>query len=75
MASGWFLGRDLFEENMALRCEVKALTYKVETFKSGEFRIRKHMRLAAVKASTTLGYLRLPLVYQFWHFWFCYLVL
>lgn len=54
MASAYFLGRNLFEENMALRCEVKALAYKVETFKSGE----RYLKLQEDYRCVERGYIR-----------------
>lgn len=54
MAAEYFLGRNLFEENMALRCEVKALAYKVETFKSGE----RYLKLQEDYRCVERGYIR-----------------
>lgn len=54
MADVMFLGRNLFEENMALRCEVRAQFRQIEEFKSGE----RYLKLQKDYRKVERGYIR-----------------
>lgn len=54
MADVMFLGRNLFEENMALQCEVKALYRQVGEFKSGE----RYLKIQEDYRKVERGYIR-----------------